>query len=423
MNLDVLRTGFRGKASRTLAGALSTALLFLPGDGLLLAQQATPAPAAAGAGEAATKLPPDQLDSLVAPIALFPDDLLAQVLAASTYPLEMVQLQQWMAKNPNLKDKALADAVAKQPWDPAVQSMAAFPDLVKRLTADIQWTTDLGNAFLDQQQDVMDACQRMRRKAEEKGALKSNSEMKVETKTVEQKEVIVIQSANPEVIYVPSYNPTVVYPPPVYPYPPIYYPPYYPGTALISFGVGMAVGAAFWGGSCCRCGWGGGGNNIYINNNNNFNRNTNISGNRVGNTNVSNRSGNNSWQHNAQHRGGTPYANKSTASKYGGTTRGDSLASRQQASARQQPSGSRGGSYGGASNRGGASPGASNRSAGGANSIGGRDLPSGGGNRGGFGGGSSGYSGRSAAASSSRGASSMGSRGGGSRGGGRGGRR
>ena len=135
----------------TLRGALAVicAALLVPGNATLMAQE--PPSAAGTAPEAAAKLPPEQLDSLVAPIALYPDPLLAQTLAASTYPLEMIQLQQWMAKNPNLKDKALADAVAKQPWDPAVQSMAAFPEAVKRLADDVQWTTDLGNAFLAQQ--------------------------------------------------------------------------------------------------------------------------------------------------------------------------------------------------------------------------------------------------------------------------------
>src|SRR4029077_9162466 len=121
----------------------------------------------------AANLPPDQLDSLVAPIALYPDPLLAQVLAASTYPLELVQLQQWLTKNKDLKDKALADAVQKQPWDPSIQSMAALPDVVKRLAEEIGWTTDLGNAVLAQQSDVMDAVQRMRAKAKDKGNLKS----------------------------------------------------------------------------------------------------------------------------------------------------------------------------------------------------------------------------------------------------------
>src|SRR5438128_12687547 len=110
----------------------------------------------------APKIPNDQLDSLVAPIALYPDQLLSQTLVASTYPLEIIQLQQWLEKNKNLKDKALASAVQKQNWDPSIQAMAAFPDVVKRLADDIQWTTDLGNAFLAQESDVMDAVQRMR---------------------------------------------------------------------------------------------------------------------------------------------------------------------------------------------------------------------------------------------------------------------
>ena len=144
----------------------------------------------------------------MAPIALYPDPLLAQTLAACTYPLEVVQLQQWLKKNPGLKDKALADAVAKEPWDPSIQSMAALPDVVNRLANDIQWTTDLGNAFLSQQKDVMDAVQRMRKKAQDKGTLKSSEEQKVETKPVESgQQVIVIEQTNPQVVYVPSYRP------------------------------------------------------------------------------------------------------------------------------------------------------------------------------------------------------------------------
>ena len=263
---------FQRFAFRTLALLVSSLLVY--GDGILIAQQspaATP-PAGGPAGPAAAKLSADQLDSLVAPIALYPDPLLAQTLVASTYPLEVVQLQQWLAKNPTLNDKALADAVAKQAWDPAIQSMAAVPEVVKRLAGDIQWTTQLGDAFLEQQSDVMDAVQRMRKKAQDKGTLTSTEQMKVETKVIEEKTVIVVEQTNPQVVYVPSYDPVVVYGPAYsyYPYPPIYYPPYY-GGAWISFGVGMMWGAAIWGGSCCGCSWGGG--NININNNNNFNRN------------------------------------------------------------------------------------------------------------------------------------------------------
>src|SRR5262249_48638359 len=151
------------------------------------------------AASANAKLPDDQLDSLVAPVALYPDPLLAQLLAASTYPLELVQLQQWLKKNPGLKDEALANAVKKQPWDASIQSMAALPELVDRLANDIQWTTDLGNAFLAQQKDVMEAVQRMRKKAQEKGTLTSNEQQKVSTETVEGgQQVIVIQQANPQ---------------------------------------------------------------------------------------------------------------------------------------------------------------------------------------------------------------------------------
>jgi hypothetical protein len=266
MPLERTRHGFARRLLQSVTAIACAAFLVPGGEVALLAQAATPAPAAAAPPKL---LSPDQLDSLVAPIALYSDPLLAQTLAASTYPLEIVQLQQWLTKNPNLKDQALVDAVAKQPWDASVQSMAALPDAVKRLGDDIQWTTDLGNAFLAQQSDVMDAVQRMRKKAKGKGALESNEQQKVETKVIETKEVIVIEPSKPDVIYVPSYDPVVVYGAPLYPYPPIYY-PYYPvGAAFVSFGFGMAMGA-IWGGACCGCGWGGG--DININNNNNFNR-------------------------------------------------------------------------------------------------------------------------------------------------------
>src|SRR6185295_13170317 len=262
---------------------------------------ARPAPTTPVEDDTAVKIPAEQLDSLVAPIALYPDNLLSQTLVATTYPLEIIQLQQWLEKNQNLaKDqKKLAEAVKKQPWDPSIQAMAPLPDVVKRLSDDIQWTTDLGNAFLAQQSDVMDAVQRMRAKAQGTGALADNQQQNVETQTVASKQVIVIEQSNPEVIYVPSYNPTVVYGAPVYPYPPIYYPPYPTGGVIaasaISFGVGLAMGAAWGGGWGWGAGWGGG--DININNNNNFNRNTNINGGNR--TNISgNRGGGNKWNHN-----------------------------------------------------------------------------------------------------------------------------
>src|SRR6184192_3120990 len=261
-------------------------------------------------------IPPDQLDSLVAPIALFPDPLLAQTLAACTYPLELVQLQQWMEQNKNLKDKALADAVAKQPWDPSVQALSATPDVVQRLAGNIQWTTDLGNAFLAQQSDVMDAVQRMRGKAESKGTLKTSAQQTVQTKTVESgKQVIVVEPAQPDVVYVPSYDPAVVYgpPPPAYPYYPYTYPGYYPGMGLAWGAAGFALGA--WaGGAWGNCNWGNG--DININNNNNFNRN-NINNINRGNVNRG-QAGGGKWQHNPQHRGNAPYGDRGTANKFGG---------------------------------------------------------------------------------------------------------
>ena len=232
--------------------------------------------------EEAATISPDQLDSLVAPIALYPDAMLAQTLAASTYPLEVMQLDQWMDKNKNLKDKALVDAVAKQPWDPSVQSMAAFPDVVQRMAENIQWMTDVGNAVLAQQKDVMDAVQRMRAKAQGTGNLKTGSEQKVETKTSQSgQQVIVVEQANPEVAYVPSYDPEVVYgaAPAEYPYYPYSYPGYQPGRAL-AWGSAIAVGGVWANNNWGNCNWDDG--NVNINNNNNFNKNYNKNVNKTG---------------------------------------------------------------------------------------------------------------------------------------------
>lgn len=406
--------------------AVLCSALLLPG---VVPASQSQAPAAGSAQQEAASLSPDQLDSLVAPIALYPDPLLAQVLAASTYPLELVQLQQWLEKNKTLKDKALADAVQKQPWDPSVQAMAALPDVVKRLVDDIQWTDELGNAFLAQQNDVMDAVQRMRAKAKEKGNLKSNEQMKVETRVVENKQVIVVEQSNPQVVYVPSYDPVVVYGAPAYPYPPIYYPPpgYYAAGMAISFGVGLAMGAAWGGGWGYNTGWHGGNNNITINNNNSFVNNSNRQNINNRPSQQPSRGGGNSWQHNPQHRGGAPYSNKATANKYGGTARGASVSDRQ-TNARQQQSRQQGGGrqQAGTMDRGGAGggrqqPGASNRASSGGDRAGSRQVSGGSGGRNSSAFGGSSGSGSAARASSSRGGASMGggSRGGGGRGGGR----
>ena len=396
--------------------------------------------------EQAPKIPNDELDSLVAPIALYPDPLLAQTLAASTYPLEVVQLQQWMDRNKNLKDKALADAVAKQPWDPSVQALAAYPDVVQRMAGNIQWTTDLGNAFLAQQSDVMDAVQRMRGKAESKGTLKTSAQQTVQKKPLEGgKQVVVIEPAQPNVVYVPSYDPQVVYgpPPPAYPYYPYTYPGYYPGMGLAWGAAGFAAGAA-WGGYWGNCDWNHG--DVNINNTNNFNRNANRNVNR------GQAGQGNKWQHNPQHRGNAPYGNRQTANKFGGQgARGQGGAgNRPGGGAGTRPggggagtrpgggtgAGNRPGGGAGAGNRPGGGAGAGNRPAGGGagarpgggtakNQVGNRSASSRPSSASRGGGGFGGGSGNFARASSNRGGHSMGgggfSRGGGGGGGGRGG--
>jgi hypothetical protein len=408
------------------------------------AQESTPAPAEEAP---APKIPNDQLDSLVAPIALYPDPLLSQTLVAATYPLELVQLQQWLAKEgAYLNEKAVAEAVKKQDWDPSIQAMALLPSVVKQLAENIKWTSDLGNAFLAQQSDVMDAVQRMRTKAKDGGKLQSDDKVRVETKAVESKTVVVIEQANPEVVYVPSYNPTVVWGVTSYPYPYMYYPPYgYYGAAYIGYGTGIAIGVAWGGGWGYGSGWGH--NDITINRNNNFvnhynNRNINR-GDRVNHLN----SGNNNWRHNPQHRGGAPYPSRDIANRFGGGARGDSISNRQ-ANARQNignfGSGragtmdrtgfggggrdiggalaNRGGGFGGGRPSAGTMErpglGGGNRGggfgSGGGDRIGSRDISRGGGarNMGSFGGGGGSWGGGSARASSSRGASSMGGYGG-----------
>jgi hypothetical protein len=402
-----MASGIRSLTTRLMAVICS--LLLIPSGAPVMAVQTQPQSPAPG--NQAQLIPADQLDSLVAPIALYPDPLLGQVLVASTYPLEIVQLQQWLNQHKDLKGQALTDAVMKENWDPSIQAMAVLPDVVKQLADNIKWTSDLGNAFLAQQSDVMDAVQRMRMKAKNAGKLTTTEQQKVETQVVENKTVVVIEPANPQVVYVPSYNPVVVYGPPVYPYPPIYYPPpgYYAAGMAISFGVGLAVGAAWGGGGWgWGCGWGGH-NNIYINNNNNFVRNSNINRGQI-NTGT----GRSNWQHNPQHRGAAPYGDRATANKYGGTARGESMANRQaaarqnvgQAGARQQPAGASRDFSAGARDM------SASRPSGGGDRVGNQQV-SRGANNSAFGGAGNRTSGSAARTSSSRGASSMGGRRGG----------
>jgi hypothetical protein len=289
----------------------------------------TPAPSAPAQGaQAPSGQSAEQLEQLVAPIALYPDALVAQILAGSTYPTQIVEADRWMQQNANLKGEDLGKAVDTQPWDESVKALTQFPSVLDNMSKNLSWTSALGDAYFNQQQDVMTAVQDLRRKAKDAGNLKTTKEQTVTTQGSGGQTTIVVQPANPQVVYVPTYNPTVVYGTPV---------PAYPGysgadvaaAAVISFGVGMMVGAAINGGGCCgwgwnswNCNWHGGtvvynrnvyvsrsttfvNRNSYYHNPNNYPRPTpygaNGNINRSGNTNV-NRSGNMSG--NTINRGG-----------------------------------------------------------------------------------------------------------------------
>lgn len=214
-------------------------------------------------GEQANPFKPEEIEALVAQIALYPDSLVAQVLMGSTYPLEIVQAERWVEQNKALKGDGLTTALEKQSWDPSVKSLVQFPQVLTMMSKQLDWTTKLGDAFIADQKAVMNAVQKLRAKAKAEGTLKDSAEQKVivekappDVVVVESApaQVIKIEPTNPEVIYVPTYNPTVVYgawPYPYYPPPAPYYPPGYVASNMISFGVGMAVGAAWgyaWGG-------------------------------------------------------------------------------------------------------------------------------------------------------------------------------
>jgi hypothetical protein len=193
----------------------------------------------------APRLSPQELSNIVAPIALYPDLLLSEVLAASTYPLELTQAQQWMQQNPGLRGQQLVEAAKQQNWDPSVQALVAFPDVMSMLTRDIQWTTDLGNVFLSQQADVMDAIQRLRASARDNGRLTNTPQQRVTSEQENGQSAIVIQPTDPQVVYPPVYNPEYVWGPPAYGvYPPLGYPA--PGFGIY-YGVGTFLGALFTG--------------------------------------------------------------------------------------------------------------------------------------------------------------------------------
>ena len=308
----------RDLIDRTVRGSVSflcvVSLLLFPAGARVFAQ-APPPPQP----PPQQLLSPDQLENLVAPIALYPDPLLSQVLAASTYPLEIVEVDQWMRQNGNLHGTQLMDAARQQNWDPSVQALVAFPDALTMLTRDVRWTTDLGNAFLAQQKDVMGAVQRMRLRAMQNRKLESTPQQNVSTQTQDGQSAVVIEPADPQVVYVPAYNPAYVWGPPAYGY----YPPlWYPGIGYgFGFGPGIYIGGFFpgwgglgWGGWGVGWGWGCGwfGGGLFVNagffNHYGFGRGY-YGGNFAG-------GGRAAWQHDSFHRAGVAYGNQSVAARF-----------------------------------------------------------------------------------------------------------
>ncbi len=286
------------------------ALVVLGTGTLMWSQEGPPAPPAEQPPQTQQAWSADQLDNMVAPIALYPDPLLGQMLVAATYPLEVVEANQWLQRNRNLRGQALVDAARQQPWDPSVQALVAVPDALAKLSQDVQWTTDLGNAFLAQQTDVMNAVQRMRARAKDNGRLASTPQQIVTTENQDGQQAIVIQPASPQVIYVPAYDPYYIWGPPVYGYyPPLYYPAYGWG-----FGIGFDLGFCFggWGG-WGLWGWGPSwfGHSIFCNNYF-FHHYGYHSGFRGG------FRGRSVWMHDAGHRLGVPYGNSRVAAHFGG---------------------------------------------------------------------------------------------------------
>jgi hypothetical protein len=255
----------------------------------------------------------EQLDTLVAPIALYPDALLSQVLVASTYPLEVVEAQQWLQRNGSLRGQQLTEAARQQNWDASVQAMVAFPDVLTMLNQDVQWTTALGNAFLAQQSDVMAAVQRMRARAQANGKLSTTAQQTVTTETQGGQTAIDIAPADPQVIYVPEYAPAYVWGPPAWGY----YPPLYYAGYGFGFYPGINIGLYFggWGGwGYGGWGWGWGpnwfGGSLFVNGGF-FNRYGFGGGLYAGGL------GRAAWQHNASHRLGVSYPNGQLAARYG----------------------------------------------------------------------------------------------------------
>jgi hypothetical protein len=297
--------------------------------------QATPgAPSAPPAS--APPISDQELEQLVAPIALYPDSLMTQILMASTYPLEVVEADRFAKANKDLKGDALTDQLEKQTWDPSIKSLVNFPTVLDMMSQQIDSTSKLGDAFIADQKRVLDAIQKLRAKAQAQGNLKTSEQQKVTVQQDSGSQVIVIEPSQPDIIYVPSYNPIVVYGAWPYPaYPPYVPPAYNPGAAFVSgaigFGIGVACGAA-WGYAWGHCNWGHGDVNVNVNQNTNFNRNINRN-NYQQNINANNRLGSGgagTWQHDPSHRQGVAYRDNNTAQRFGGPSANQAVQARNQ---------------------------------------------------------------------------------------------
>jgi Protein of unknown function (DUF3300) len=273
---------------------------------------AVASPPAAGTGQAASTFSQAQIDQMMAPIALYPDSLLSQVLMASTYPADVADAAAWSKAHPGISGDDAVKAVDAQPWDPSVKSLLAFPQVIQTMGDQPDWVQNLGDAFLASSKDVLDSAQRLRSRAQATGSLKSSEQQTVSAQAAAQG-AITIEPANPQVVYVPAYDPAIVYGTWPYPgYPPYYYPPvayYYPGAALatgIAFGIGVAATAALWG----NCNWGRGDVNINVNRYNSINTRRQLSTNQT------------SFQHSAANRRGVPYRDSRSQQQYGRSVAG-----------------------------------------------------------------------------------------------------
>jgi len=392
---------------------------------------AIPPPALLAQNATSAEFKPEELEQLLAPIALHPDSLVSQILMASTYPLEVVQADRFAKQNAKLKGDALTAALEKQDWDPSVKSLVNFPQVLTMMSEKLDWTQKLGDAFLADQKKVLDTIQSLRAKAQAAGNLQSTKEQNV---IVEEK-IIKIESTSPQVVYVPTYNPTVVYgawPYPAYP-PYYYYPPGYVASRALWFGAGVAAGAA-WGYAWGNCNWNGGDVDVDVNRNTNINNNINRdqAKQKMQERGQVNQKGQGKWQHNPENRKGVSYRDQGTAQKYNRASTSDSIKSREQFrgradQGRQDLAGGGAGDRGGASGQGGIGDrGGSPGDRGGAGQPGGGRAATAdrGGDSGSRGGAFQGVDrgGSAARTASARGSASRSSSGGGARAGGGGGR-